>query len=247
MNNIIEAEAILPSKGKFYNDIDEKIVFRSLTTADEQKIFGSSSNATLDRVLDDCLIEPKVSVNKFIPADKQFYMLKLRIHTYGSEYKQMMYCPLCDTESEVKYNLDDVEVFEMDDSIPVPLKIRLPISKDVLVLNVLNCEQLENIKNQAAKRAKSTGAAIGEVQFFLRLKGRIATVNDEELDSFRLDTYIRELHPKDRAYIDSAFKSIKVGYSSVVNVVCPKCKKEITIPFEVTGEFFNPTTEITFL
>lgn len=246
--NNIEMSIELPSEGKFYNDFDGKMVIRSLNTGDEQKIFGSSSPTTLDRVLNGIIIEPAgFDINTLIPGDKKFLMYKARIHTYGSMYKQGMYCPLCNYEGTVDLNMDDIEVFKMPDKIKVPLRIKLPVNNDIIELKVLNCKQINAIEDRANKTSKNTGVDVNEVLYTLKLAKRIATVNGDTLDSFESEKYIRQLNPRDRAYIDSAFKSIKIGYSSIVDVTCPKCGKTITIPFELTGEFFNPSSEVEFL
>ena len=133
-------------------------------------------------------------------------------------------------------------MFICGDKIKVPLRIKLP-NKDIIELKVLNCKQLDNIKTRAEKVAKNTNAPVGETQFFLRLVKRIASVNGEELDMFEAESYARKLSPRDRAYIDSAFKAIKLGYEGTVEVECPRCGRIVTIPFEINTEFFNPSTD----
>ena len=53
---------------------------------------------------------------------------------------------------------------------------------------------------------------------------------------FEAEQYARKLTPRDRAYIDSAFRAIKLGYEGTVEVECPKCGRVITIPFEINGD-----------
>ena len=246
MDNAMECNVKLPSRGVFYDFDCDELVIKSLTTADEQKIFGSSSAKTIDNVLSSCIVEPIMDINQLIPADKHAVMIKVRILTYGDQYKQNIYCPLCGHESEVEFSLNDIVIHEMPENIHVPLRIKLP-NKDIVELKVLNCKQLDNIRARAEKVAKNTNAPVGETQFFLRLVKRIATVNGEELDMFEAEKYARNLSPRDRAYIDSAFKAIKLGYEGTVEVECPHCSKVITVPFEITGEFFNPSCSVEFL
>lgn len=247
MSNL-ECSTSLPSGGLFYPEFDGNIVFRSLDTGDEQKIFGSSSNTTIDRVLNDVIIEPKgFNINSLIPGDKAYLMNKVRIHTYGSMYRQPYFCPLCSTEGEVEYDLDSIEVHTLPSTLKVPLKVKLPVSNDILELRVLNCDQINKLEDRAVKTSKNTGTDAKEVLFFLKLAKRIGSVNGDELDSFTSESYIRNMHPRDRAYIDSAYRSLKVGYSNIVEVKCPKCGKNITIPVEMTSEFFSPSSEVEFL
>ena len=245
----MEVTITLPSKGRFYQeaypDWDGKITFRILNAGDEQKIFGSSSSSTLDRVLNSLIIEPAgFDINNLVPGDKNFFMYKVRIATYGERYKQFYYCPLCNNEGEIEFSIEEIEVHELDDKIKLPLRIKLPVSGDIIELRVQTCNQINRLEDRAQKTSKNTGADYKEIIYALKLAKRIAAVNEKNLDSYEAEKYMREIHPRDRAYIDSAFKSIKLGYANTLTVNCPKCGKNIVIPFEMNSEFFNPSDEV---
>lgn len=246
-----ESDCKLPSKGKFYENELDTIVFRNLDTDDEQKIYGSSSGTTIDSVLTNCIVSPKgLDVNDLVPADKFFYMVKLRVHTYGSDYKQPYFCPLCNHEGQVTIDLDeDTTVVELPEDYKLPIKIKTPVGKDTLELRVLTQAQINSIRKRAEKMVQRLHDSVSskEIVFKLRLAKQIVSINDEEVDSFDAEKYVSELHARDRAYIDSAFKAIKFGYESTITVTCPNCKREIVIPFEMTGEFFDPSLEVEFL
>lgn len=249
-NKNVNPEAIieLPSKGLFYDGIDAEIVFRTLDTGDEQKILGSSSNTALDSALSGTIIEPKgLDINDLIPGDKMFFMMQQRIHTYGSTYRQLAFCPMCEFDGHIDYSLEDIKCNVLPDGFKVPLKLKLPVNGDIITLNVHTAKQIKALKDRANKTSKTTGADYGEIYYFLSQAKNIGTVNGSNLDSYSAEKYVKELHPKDRAYISSAYKSVKLGYESTVEVMCPKCGKTILIPFQITDEFFTPFTEVTFL
>ena len=174
-------------------------------------------------------------------------MYQVRIHTYGVEYKQYYYCPLCDNEGQVEFSLEDIDTHVLNEKLRIPLRIKLPVSQDIIELRIQSVKQINALEDRARKTAKNTGADFKVVLYTLKQAKRIACVNDKPLDSYEAEKYMREINPKDRAYIDSAFKQIKLGYENVVTVKCPKCGKAIVIPFEMNSEFFNPSSEVDFI
>ena len=242
-----ETTVKLPSRGVFYeNDLDT-LTLRNLSTDDEQKIYGSTSNDTLDKVLSDCVVDPKgFDINTLLPADKFYTMVQLRIHTYGSMYKQPMYCIHCDKEGEVEYSLDDLEVVELP-QVKLPIRVKLPVSKDIVELGVLTSQDIKSISRRAEKTAKNMGGNKKELEFMLKLSKQIKSINDKDTDVTTIMTYVKNIHAKDRAYIESVYKKLFFGYKSTLEVKCPFCGKDLTIPFEMNGEFFNPSFEVEFL
>ena len=88
-------------------------------------IFGSSTDAVINKVLSACVVEPaNFNIDKLISADKAYLLMKLRIHSYGSFYNANHFCPHCDFLFEEEMNLDDIKINEVSDDIKVPLKLR---------------------------------------------------------------------------------------------------------------------------
>lgn len=249
--SFIETEIELPSKGIFYEDGLDTLRIRNLSTGDEQKIYGSTSNATTDDALSNCVVEPEgFNINTLVSGDKFFFMVKERIHTYGSMYKQPFYCIHCNREGIVEYDLDDMEIKYLDPSkIKLPLRIKLPINKDEIELRILNCENLQSIAKRAKKQSNTIANKTSpkEIEFLLKTARQVAKVNGKEIAGFEAEKYVRNLHSQDRAYINSAYKKIVFGYDERVEVTCPLCGQTLYIPFEMCGEFFNPSMEVEFL
>ena len=242
-----ETSIKLPSRGVFYADDLDTLTLRNLSTDHQQKIYASTSTATLDKVLSSCVVDPKgFDINTLLPADKFYYMIQLRIHTYGSMYKQPMYCIHCDKEGEVEYNLDDIEVVELP-QIKLPIRVKLPVSGDVVELGVLTSKDIKAISRRAEKTAKNMGGSKKELEFMLKLSKQIKSINDKDTEVTTIMTYVKNIHAKDRAYIESVYKKLFFGYKSSVEVTCPSCGKELVIPFEMNGEFFNPSFDVEFL
>lgn len=237
----------LPSRGVFYEDNLDTLTLRNMSTDDEQKIYGSNSSEVIDKVLSSCIIEPKdFDINTLLPSDKFYVMVQLRIHTYGSMYKQPFYCIHCDKEGQIEYDLDDIEVIELPE-VKLPIRVQLPVSKDIVELGVLTSKDINSISKRAAKTSKAMGGSQKELAFLLKLSKQIKAVNDKETDSNSIMSYVKNMHSRDRAYIESVYKKLSFGYKTTVEVNCPFCNQELVIPFEMNGEFFNPSFEVEFL
>ena len=119
--NLTIAESFtLPSKGKIYGNIEvvPQIRLRSMTTAEEQKRLSHSDYPyrMLCEIIDDCLLEnPGISSYDMCLGDYQFLLHKLRIVTYGSEYKMDTTCPYCGCTSHEVLNLEELPILEYSD------------------------------------------------------------------------------------------------------------------------------------
>ena len=230
--------------GVFYDsDFPTSLVIRSLTTKEEQLLFGSTSDFTIDTIIKNCIVEPQnYPIDELIPADKMFILFKIRIVTYGQDYNQYVYCPYCKYEGITEVDLDTLPCDELDaDKIKLPLKLTLKVSKDQLELRVLTEKDYKNIKDRATKVSKKLNIPFAQVERKLRFAKQIKAINGVDVDSFEAEKYYDNMSVKDVRFVDSALASITVGYQGYLDCQCPSCKKELTVPFEMTSEFLMPT------
>ena len=118
MTKTIVEEYTLPSKGLIYStQFDPEVKLRSMTVAEEMRRLspGENSYKTMCEILDDCLITKlPISTYDMCFGDYQFLIHKLRIATYGPEYKINIRCGSCGTVFDHILNLDEQRVFEYD-------------------------------------------------------------------------------------------------------------------------------------
>lgn len=86
-----------------------------------------------------------ISVYDMCLGDYQFLMHKLRVVTYGSEYKMIVTCPNCGETHEVKISLDDLEEIEYDAKLEEYKKIRLPVSNKEVTIKIQTPRSLDEI------------------------------------------------------------------------------------------------------
>lgn len=243
----IAEEYTLPSLGKVYNkQVDPDIKIRSMTTEEEMKRLGHSNSAfkVLSEIIDDCLIKkPGISTYDMCIGDYQFLMHKLRVVTYGPEYKITTTCPICGKLNDETINLDELEVSQYSDDLEQYLNITLPRTKKNIELRLQTPRILDEVNRKSKDLLKKSPNINGEPAILFTLQSMIAKVDGEVLDSIKLDYFIRHLPAADSNYILKSIGKINIGINTLLNCSCSNCKADYTASLPITGEFFGPSID----
>lgn len=257
-NNYTIAERYtLPSHGLLYDsDINPDIKLRSMTVRDEMKRMAPANDGTIYRVLaeviDDCLVEkPGISSYDMCIGDFQFLMHKLRIVTYGPEYKISCRCPNCGNYDDYVVNLEDLSLDELKDfDKDKYLKLELPASKKIIELNYNTPRILDNIEKEVdrvAKQYKKQNKVMSDVDWHLlyQLVYAIKTVDGQKLSVTQKETFCNNLVGRDYNAIINALDKLdqKVGLGLMFEVKCNQCGLNMSVPFRLTNEFFRPSSD----
>ena len=257
-NNYTIAERYtLPSHGLLYDsDINPDIKLRSMTVRDEMKRMAPANDGTIYRVLaeviDDCLIEkPGISSYDMCIGDFQFLMHKLRIVTYGPEYKISCKCPNCGNYDDYIVNLEDLSLDELKDfNKDKYLRLELPASKKIVELNYNTPRILDNIEKEVdrvAKQYKKQNKVMSDVDWHLlyQLVYAIKTVDGQKLSVTQKETFCNNLVGRDYNAIINALDKLdqKVGLGLMFEVKCNQCGLNMSVPFRLTNEFFRPSSD----
>lgn len=232
----------LPSRGLLYEKIPGTITIRGITTTDEKMLYGSTSNNAFEKVLKNCIVSPAdIDTGDLLPFDEHFIMLKLRAHTYGSEYTIKGKCPKCGHVHEFKVNLDEFPIFQLDDSFQEPIEFTLPVCEKKVSVRLLRNRDTDSVQRQAKKIAKSTGCNAKELEYMLRMAKYIKAIDGEAVDEGKAQAFVEKLQGRDSAYfwwkIDDV---VKCGVDTTSEVTCPECGEEYDLPFQINSEFFRP-------
>ena len=256
MDNYTIAERYtLPSHGLVYDrDINPEIKLRSMTVRDEMRRLAPVTDGTMYRVMaeiiDDCLIEkPGISAYDLCVGDYQFLMHKLRIVTYGPEYKIDVRCPICKDWDEHVINLESLELAELTEFDKAEeLTLTLPVSKKVIELNVTTPRMLDNIEKEVsriAKQYKKQNKEMSDIDWHLlyQLVYSIKTVDGQKLSVSDKENFCNKLVGRDYNAIIQKLEALdrKVGLGANVEVHCNNCGYDMITPFRLTSEFFRPT------
>lgn len=239
-----ELDLKLPSNGLPYDGaVEPDVVIRNMTTAEQKKLLGSmSSDTVLDRIVESCVVKPKgLKVADLIPADSDFLLMKLRIHTYGSEYEIMVpKCSCGHPAHKMVFNLDDLSVNELEPDYGNNLSFELPVSKDNLVIRLITDKEIKACSDRAKKTSRrNPNIDPDELSYILRLCKTIVSVNGEELDPPTLQSYVDKMHARDVSYIWHQIGKVKIGYDKMVELECPECGEVMKFNLPMGANFFR--------
>lgn len=248
-NYTIAEGYVLPSKGKIYNEnVNPLIELRSMTARDEMKRLSPSSTPlkTLADIIEGCCIEkPSIHVYDMSLGDYEFLLHKLRIVTYGEDYKVGLRCPDCGELIEAVAKLDQLNVKEFDEVEVDSLRtFSLPKSGHIITLNFTTPRMAEEMEVKVKDMKRRYKGATIDFDTLVKLLVNIDLVDGDKKSEHDLENIITNLPALDLQKILNNIDKLNqcVGLDNVLYLTCPKCGEEISTFFRFGPEFFRPTT-----
>lgn len=244
----IKETVTLPSLGKLYGieGFNPKITIRSMTTEEEMKRLSYTEDEfkLMADIIDDCIIdEMPISSYDMVLGDYEYLLHRLRVVTYGNQYKMQDTCPLCQQTVISKTDLDSIIVHEFDENeIDKAMEITLPVSKLKITLAFQTPRTLDLIKEKAKTLRKKTNDQHTNFEFMYRVISYISKVDGFEKSDSELESMVRKMQMKDIYYIldKGAELGRKVGIDNVVTAKCENCGYEFVTRFQYQPTFFRP-------
>lgn len=247
-NSTIFENFELPSKGLVYNtEINPRITLRSMTTLEEMKRLSPTDTPykVMCDIIEDCMKDkPATHVYDLILGDYQFLLHKLRVVSYGPDYKMLVKCNTCKTATESIANLDTLAVKEYTTDIIKQKLITLPKTNRQIVLRFQTPHDLDQIAYLSSEMKKKTKQNL-DYSILYTLISLIEKVDGQILDSVYAEEFVKSLPSRDANYIlNCATKlSSSIGVDNEITIRCSNCGEEMRIPFRITSEFFGPTID----
>lgn len=239
----------LPSKAKVYEvQFDPHVKLKSMTLRDEMK--RTSQNATPHRnlceIIDGCLLTKlPISAYDLCIGDYEYLLHKLRIVTYGPEYKMVVGCPHCTSVYEAKTNLDELKVKEFNiKDLEESLRFILPVCKREIKLKLQTPRILDSI-DAKVKEVKRKDKVNYDPTAFITLQETIELVDNVKLGYIELENFINQLGAKDANFILNKINKSNsfIGLDTSIDVTCSSCGGDIKTFFRFGSEFFRPSND----
>lgn len=250
MSNItIQEEYSLPSKGMLYGkQFDPTVKLRSMTVAEEMKRLSATDYPykNMSEIIDDCIVNKlPISSYDMCLGDYQYLLHRLRVVTYGPDYKISMACPFCGELFDYTINLDELEVFEYDESIKELLKVELPSSNHIIDLRLQTPRDLDRIENKKKEMKKQFPDMKYDPTLLLNLESLIGAIDGQPINVATIQTFIENLPMRDTNILIQKAQKLneKVGVDTIVTAHCPNCDHDVFAPFRFTNEFFRPEVD----
>lgn len=239
----------LPSLGKIYNkDVEPVVKLRSMTTEDEMRRLTSSDTPykILCDIIDDCIIDDiGISSYDMCLGDYEFLLHKLRVVTYGQDYKMSITCPICNNISEVICNLDDLVPNVYDEEFENLRSITLPKSGNLIELKFQTPRILDSLSKRKKDIIKRNPDLLVDPGFLLTICSYIKSIDGQILREDQIESFVRKLPMKDANYLMSKAQEFneKVGLNTNFECKCKHCGYEMVSTFLFTPEFFRPSVD----
>ncbi len=248
-NYTISESYMLPSKGLIYdNPIDPNVTLRSMTTEEEMRRTSPTETPykVMSGIIEDCLIKKlDIPVYDLCLGDYQFLLHKLRVITYGADYKMAIQCPNCGEITTPSINLDSLTVTEYDESIKELFKVHLPQSDVDVEIKLQTPRTVE----EAALRTKEIKKRMKDLTYdpslIVTLQFLIKTVDGQILKPDVLETFVRKMPMRDANILLQTAKKLngKVGLDTDVIAKCGSCGYDVVTTFRFSPEFFGPSID----
>jgi hypothetical protein len=240
--------AELPSKGLIYGSgVPSQVELRSMTARDEMKRLAPSNSQfkTLAEIIEGCMIEQfPVHVYDMALGDYEYLLHRLRIVTYGDEYKMTIRCPYCGEYFDATAHLESLEIKEFNmQKFEDVRTITLPKTGCVVTLNFQTPRMLDEIENKTKDMKRRFKNANIDFNLMISLTSAIDTVDGMHMDSIQAENFINSLPALDMTKIINGIDEINslVGLDNSIIVDCTKCGGEVPTSFRFGPEFFRPT------
>lgn len=241
--------AELPSKGLIYgSQVPSQVELRSMTARDEMKRLAPSNSQfkVLADIIEGCMIEKfPIHVYDLALGDYEYLLHRLRIATYGDEYRMSLRCPYCGEYIDAVAHLEQLQLKEFDyDAFKEASTITLPRSGCVVTLNYQTPRILDSTDIKVKDMKRRFKDAEVDFNLMVMLSNSIDTVDGLHLDEVKLESFVNKLPALDMTRILNAIERLNgmVGLDNSIIVDCNKCGGEVPTSFRFGPEFFRPTT-----
>jgi hypothetical protein len=241
--------AELPSKGLIYgSQVPSQVELRSMTARDEMKRLAPSNSQfkVLADIIEGCMIEKfPIHVYDLALGDYEYLLHRLRIATYGDEYRMSLRCPYCGEYIDAVAHLEQLQLKEFDyEAFKEASTITLPRSGCVITLNYQTPRILDSTDIKVKDMKRRFKDAEVDFNLMVMLSNSIDTVDGIHLDEVKLESFVNKLPALDMTKILNAIECLNgmVGLDNSIIVDCNKCGGEVPTSFRFGPEFFRPTT-----
>lgn len=236
----------LPSMGMIYDDeINPNVTLRSMTTLEEMKRLSPTDMPykSMCDIIEGCMAKPlELPVYELSLGDYQFLLHKLRIVTYGPDYKMSIRCKNCGKVTESIADLESLAVNEYEPAVIESKIITLPRTKHQIELRFQTPYDLDMISYKAKETKRRTKQNI-DYSILYTIASLIKKVDGAVLNSIEIEEFVKALPNMDANYIINKATELnrKVGLDNTIMIKCADCGAEMEVPFRITSEFFGPT------
>lgn len=238
----------LPSMGAIYpGGLNPNVELRSMTARDEMKRLSPSTTPykTMSEIIEGCLIEKlPVKVYDLALPDYEFLLHKLRIVTYGDEFKMGTICEHCGQFIDAIAHLEELEIVPLDiEHFNALQKVHLPASDKIVTLRYLTPRLVDEQDARVKELQRKYKDTSMDYSVLVSAAGSVDEVDGLKVDFAKAEKFVEGLPARDLLILYQAINkfNISFGIDSTIMVDCPSCGELTTTFFRFGPEFFRPS------
>ena len=242
----------LPSQGKGYpanHPLCDKaeVEIRYMTAKDEDILSSQTllkKGVALERFLQNILVDRRIDAKKLFVADRNAILIAARISGYGNLYETQVVCPVCSTQSEQSFDLNNKKVVYLNLNEDLGIKqtnpgvftTKMPYSKFNVEFKLLVGEDEIYIANMSTVRRKKK---MNETMLSDQYKRMIVSI-EGHTDRAVIERYVDAMPTIDSRHLRACYKSTAPNVQIIEDFSCHSCghEQEMEVPFG--ADFFWP-------
>ena len=240
----------LPSEGKYYPEghplHNKDVIEIKHMTAKEEDILTSkallSKGIAVDRVLQNVIVDPAISLDTLLAGDKNAITIALRAVSYGADYETKVDCPSCSTSVTYSFDLDNpivnhgeaLEIYDIKYNGNGTFDVVLPITNITTTFRLLTSKDESNIVKKILKSNNGVENNITE-----QLSTMVVAFNGET-DQNTIRYVIDKLPSMDSIRIRTAYRFVNPTVELNQKFECSNCGYEAEMEVPLTADFFWP-------
>lgn len=240
----------LPSRGVLYPQGSslhgrETLDIRAMTASEEDILTSEAlinKGIVVTRLIQACLVDKTIDVDKMLSADKNALMIAIRITGYGADYKTTVTCSGCSEKVDSEFDLSKLPIKRLPIDPIEPGKneflFHLPVTKKQVTFKFTTGEDESEI-SKISEKMKKSGSEIGN-SVTTKLKYHIKSIEGIGANPAKIDYFVRRMPAKDSRALRNYIENNEPGIEMVSEFTCPRCGQtsEVNLPFGAS--FFWP-------
>jgi hypothetical protein len=178
-------------------------------------------------------------------GDYHYLLNKLRIVTYGNDYKMTAVCPLCGNLNNDSLDLESLKMLQFDESLTDNLEITLPVTGKIVKLKLQTPRAIDDIQIRKNDILKDMPNMDTDPTILFTLISIVDKIDGQVYDRVKLESWIRALPMRDVNKMLNSVKKLndRIGYDLTLKLKCKSCGLDYTSTFRINNEFFGPTDD----
>lgn len=241
----IYEEIELPSKGRFYDDINgpaNGIISIRPMTGEEEQILATprfvKKGQAINMIFQRCLKE-QFKVDQLLTIDRTYMLIYLRGISYSPNYDVEVKCPECERKFGTTIDLNSMYVTSCPDDYGPDMHDVLPHTKLSFSYRLSTGRDEQDITDHKDRRIKAFGDTSPDDSLIYRTATLLDNI-DGLTNKSELQILLKNLPIDDVAYIRNCINEPPFGVDTNVEIICPSCLQDFEVDLPLEANFFFP-------